>query len=293
MPPLQIASRKSPLALAQADAVALALRRAHPERAFAVRPLSTRGDQIADRPLADIGGKELFTKALQNELLANRAHFAVHSLKDMAAETAPPFAIAAIGFAEDPRDAVVSQNNIPLREMKNNARVGTCSPRRAALVAKHFPHLAVVPMRGNLQTRFAKLQRGECDALVLALAGLRRMKIESRASEILPAEMFIPAVGQGLLAVECARSEHAALAAPLDDPAARTRALAERAFAAAIGGNCHTPLGAYAVVKNGVVKIHAFLATDEKFVEVKTESSSAAPEQSGRAAAEQILAQRN
>ena len=288
---LRIVARKSPLALAQAQAVSAAFSRARPEIQADIIGVSTRGDEITDRPLADIGGKELFVKALQAELLANRAHFAVHSLKDMAATAAPPFVLAAVGFAEDPRDAVISRKNLPLRELPDGAIVGTSSPRRAALVAEHFPRLRVAPVRGNLQTRIAKMQSGECDALILAAAGLHRMEMREKIAEILPADPFIPAVGQGILAVECATSENAALAAAMDDPAVRIRALAERAFSAKIGGDCRTPLGAHAVLENDKVQIRAFLAVGGKIFRAESESPQSAPEKCGTTAAESILAQ--
>ena len=287
----RIIARKSPLALAQARAVSAALSRARPEIQTDIVGVSTRGDEITDRPLADIGGKELFVKALQAELLANRAHFAVHSLKDMAAKSAPPFVLAAVGFAQDPRDAVISRKNRPLEKLPDGAIVGTSSPRRAALLATHFPRLKTAPIRGNLQTRIAKMHSGECDALILAAAGLRRMEMQNQIAEILPANVFIPAVGQGLLAVECADSECAAIAAVIDDSAARMRAVAERAFSAKIGGDCKTPLGAHAVLENNQVKIRAFLAVGEKMFHAEAESPQSAPEQCGKTAAECILAQ--
>ena len=289
---LRIVARKSPLALAQAQAVSAALSRLRTPIQADIIGVSTRGDQITDRPLADIGGKELFVKALQAELLENRAHFAVHSLKDMAAAAAPPFILAAVGFAEDPRDAVVSRQNLPLQELPNGAIVGTSSPRRAALITRHFPRLKIAPIRGNLQTRLAKMQSGQCHALILAAAGLRRMGMQEHIAQILPADLFIPAVGQGILAVECATPQNAALAAAIDDPAVRIRALAERAFCAKIGGDCHTPLGAHAVVENNKVHIRAFLADKNGAIfRAESQSPQSEPEQCGIAAAENILNQ--
>ena len=293
---LRIATRKSPLALAQAEAVARALAHARPGIRTVIVGVSTRGDDIADQPLANIGGKELFVKNLQAQLLANRADLAVHSLKDMgptppASADSNPLVLAAVGFAQDPRDAVVSRENLSLHQLPDGAVVGTSSPRRTALLGWRFPKLQARPIRGNLQTRIAKLHAGECDALVLAVAGLRRIGLESHICEILPADFFIPAVGQGLLAVECADPENAAIAAAVDDPAARIRAVAERAFSAAIAGDCRTPMGARAVLENGQVKIRAFLAVGEKILQAQAESPQSAPEQSGKFAAAKILAQ--
>ena len=303
--PFRIVARKSPLALAQAGAVAAALSRARPGTAAEIRGVSTRGDEITDRPLAEIGGKELFVKALQGELLAGRADCAVHSLKDMAAVSEPPFVLAAVGFAEDARDVFVLREGMGgtdgtdgmggtggtgLGGLPEGARVGTSSPRRTALLAECFPHLEAVSVRGNVQTRLAKLEGGECDALLLAAAGLIRLGLGGKISGFLPPDIFIPAVGQGILAVECATAESAGVVGILDSPEVRIRALAERSFSAAVGGDCRTPLGAHAVVKEKKIKLRAFLEVGGKVIRADAESPASAPEECGKSAAKKILA---
>ena len=287
----RIVARKSPLALAQAGAVAAALSRARPGIETEIRGVSTRGDEITDRPLAEVGGKELFVKGLQGELLAGRGDCAVHSLKDMAAVSEGRFSLAAVGFAEDARDAAVCREGAALGELRDGARVGTSSPRRAALLRERFPNLRAVPMRGNLRTRLAKLDAGECDALILAAAGLIRMGLRRRISEFLAADVFVPAVGQGILAAECAEEGSAEVVGILDSPEVRVRALAERSFSAAVGGDCHTPLGAHAVLEGERVKLRAFLEVDGKAIHADAESPTSAPEECGKNAAKKILAQ--
>ena len=292
----RVVARKSPLALAQAGAVAAALSRARPGTAAEIRGVSTRGDEITDRPLAEIGGKELFVKALQGELLAGRADCAVHSLKDMAAVSEPPFVLAAVGFAEDARDVFVSRegtggmDGTGLGGLPEGARVGTSSPRRTALLRECFPHLEAVSVRGNVQTRLAKLEGGECDALLLAAAGLIRLGLGGKISGFLPPDIFIPAVGQGILAVECATAESAGVVGILDSPEVRIRALAERAFSAAVGGDCRTPLGAHAVVEGEKIKLRAFLEVDGEVIRADVESPTSTPEECGKSAAKKILA---
>ena len=286
----RIVARKSPLALAQAGAVAAALSRARPGIETEIRGVSTRGDEITDRPLAEVGGKELFVKGLQGELLAGRGDCAVHSLKDMAAVSEGRFSLAAVGFAEDARDAAVCREGAALGELRDGARVGTSSPRRAALLRERFPNLRAVPMRGNLRTRLAKLDAGECDALILAAAGLIRMGLRGRISEFLAADVFVPAVGQGILAAECAEEGSAEVVGILDSPEVRVRALAERSFSAAVGGDCHTPLGAHAVLEGERVKLRAFLEVDGKAIHADAESPTSAPEECGKNAAKKILA---
>lgn len=289
MSALVIASRTSPLALLQANIVAAAMRRCG--MACEVKGFSTAGDEITDRPLADIGGKELFVKALRRAMQNGEADLAVHSLKDMASRPSPAFVLAAIGFGEDPRDVCVSKKYSSLREMPPGATVGTCSPRRLALLDRHLPHLKPVMMRGNLQTRRRRLQEGACDALLLAAAGLRRLRMLDEQCEYLSPEVFIPAPGQGLLAVECmvAKADLIAQLAALSDADAECRTAAERAFAAAVDGDCQTPLGAHAKLINNEIHLHAFYAGDGRFCDVHTNAARDHAEAAGLAAARALL----
>jgi hydroxymethylbilane synthase len=262
---LRIATRRSPLALWQSEHVAARLRAHDPDCAIELVPILTEGDRILDRALADFGGKGLFLKELEEALLDGRADLAVHSLKDMPAKEPPGLMLAAFLPREDARDALVSANGASLGELPPGARVGTSSPRRRAQLLMLRPDLEVVLMRGNVGTRLAKLDRGECDALLLAYAGLKRLGLGERASEILPVETMVPAAGQGIIAVEC-RSEDQWLLerlARLDDRESRLAARAERAFTAALGGHCHRPLGAHARLQEGQIELIAFAASDD------------------------------
>lgn len=277
-PPLILATRESPLALAQTRIVVNALKKLGVR--CVIKKMSSRGDDISDRSLADIGGKELFIGRLRRALLEGSADIAVHSLKDIPAAGGDEFANVAVGFAEDPRDIFVSGKYESLAAMPPDATVGTCSPRRIALLREYFPQLKTVPMRGNIQTRLQKMQDGACDGIILAAAGLRRLNLIGNAKdgaadggelhfEFLPPEVFIPAPGQGMLAAECAarRKGEAAmqnLCAAMHDPAAELRRAAETEFARLIGGDCRTPLGAFAADKDGM-RLCAFYADGGKF----------------------------
>src|SRR5271166_6678786 len=222
---LRMGTRGSPLALAQSNEVRSRLAALHgfsPER-IALSVISTTGDMIRDRPLAEAGGKGLFTKEIEEALLAGAIDIAVHSAKDMPTHLPPGLAIAAVPPREDARDVFISANNLSakagnLRELAKGARLGTASLRRAALALRTRPDLAIVNLRGNVETRLRKLDEGAADATLLALAGLKRLGLAHKATAVLAIEEFLPAVGQGIIAVE-ARSEDArvlALLAPLN-----------------------------------------------------------------------------
>lgn len=286
---LVLVSRRSPLARRQAQQAADALQ----QHGVAVRlvGLSTRGDETPG-PLAEVGGKDLFVDRLRQALLNNEADAAVHSLKDMTATPSAQFTLAAIGFGEDRRDVVVSADNQALGELPNGATVGTCGPRRIALLRRHFPHLTVVPMRGNIHSRLQKLKDGDCTALLLAAAGLHRMGLQQHISEYLPPTQFIPAVGQGLLGIECptANPSLAARLGIINDATAHRIAVAERAFAAAMNGDCHTPLAAHATLTDsGQVHLRGFYATTHAYYDAQITADDAAT--AGQAVAEDILQQ--
>ena len=273
-----IVSRQSELARRQADIVAAKWRRAHPRCRIKIIGIKSRGDKIVDRALADIGGKDLFVKELEAEIDAGRADCAVHSLKDVGAVLPPRFALAAFLSAADSRDAVISNRNLPLANLPPGATVGTASPRRRALLAARHPRLRAVLMRGNVASRIAKMRRGDCDALLLAAAGLHRLGRGGDICEILDAERFPPAVGQGLLAIECAadRPDVIAAARALDEPQAARRAAIGRALAAAMDADCHTALGARIRFENKRARVFAFYAPPRGgFVEAQIESEQA------------------
>ncbi|HEX5756172.1 MAG TPA: hydroxymethylbilane synthase [Arenimonas sp.] len=250
MPTLRLATRESALALWQTRHVADRLRAAHPDLDVQLVPMTTRGDQIQDRPLAEIGGKGLFLKELEVAMLEGRADAAVHSLKDVPMQLDGPFVLAAILERADPFDALVSAKYSALDELPFGARVGTSSQRRQAQLRAHRPDLSLLDLRGNVQTRLRKLDDGEYDAIVLACAGLQRLDLGDRIRERLTAPRFIPAVAQGAIAVECRDDDAttAALLAALDHAPTRSCVSAERAMNRLLGGSCHVPIAGYATL---------------------------------------------
>jgi hydroxymethylbilane synthase len=248
---LVIGSRGSQLALWQARWIAARLaERGHETR---IEIIKTTGDKITDVPLAKVGTKGLFTKEIEEALLAGRIDLAVHSLKDLPTELPAGLEIAAIPEREDARDAMIGAK---LKDLQQGAKVGTSSLRRAAQLRAVRPDLAIEPVRGNLDTRVRKLDEGQYEAIVLASAGLTRLGWAHRIAEILPPELMCPAVGQGALAVETrAGGEAAQICSALDHPVTRAAVTAERAVLASLGGGCQVPIGAHAGIEQGVLRI--------------------------------------
>jgi hydroxymethylbilane synthase len=247
--PLRIATRKSKLALWQAEHVAALLRRAHPGIDIELVPLSTQGDRIQDRSLAAIGGKGLFIKELEVAMLEKRADIAVHSMKDVPADVPAEFAIAAVLERADARDALIAGNGIArLEDLPPGARVGTSSLRRQAQLRAARPDLVIEMLRGNVDTRLRRLDAGDLDAILLACAGLIRLGYESRISARLDPTVCLPAVSQGIIGIECRDADASthALLKVLEDPGTRQVLEAERAFAARLAGSCQSPIAAYA-----------------------------------------------
>jgi len=248
MTTLRIATRKSPLALWQSEHVAERLRAAHPGLVVELVPMSTRGDEVLDRSLAAIGGKGLFLKELELAMQRGDADCAVHSLKDVPMELEPGFALAAILARADHADAFVSVRFNAIAELPQGARVGTSSLRRQAQLRARRPDLHLLDLRGNVNTRLAKLDAGDYDAIVLACAGLERLGLATRIRARLDAPDWLPAPAQGAITIEC-RDDDARiqqLCAVLDDAPTRTCAEAERAMNRALHGSCHVPVAAYA-----------------------------------------------
>ncbi|MEI2771907.1 MAG: hydroxymethylbilane synthase [Candidatus Competibacter sp.] len=248
---LRIATRKSALALWQAEHVAERLRRAHPGLHVELVGMVTRGDKILDSPLSKVGGKGLFVKELEQGLLEGRADLAVHSMKDVPVDFPAGLGLTAILAREDPRDAFVS-NHFPQPDaLPPGARVGTSSLRRQCQLAARYPGWAIRNLRGNVNGRLAKLDAGEYDAIILAAAGLKRLGLAERIACPLEPEFSLPAIGQGAIGVECrlddARMRE--LVAALDDPATRIRVAAERAFNARLQGGCQVPIAGYAILE--------------------------------------------
>jgi hydroxymethylbilane synthase len=266
MTSLVYATRRSVLALAQCRAFVARLCAACPSLETRELLVVTSGDRAVDRPLTDIGGKGLFVKEIEEALLEGRADFAVHSMKDVPFELPDRLMIACVPTREDPRDVLVSPRYGALENLPRGARVGTSSLRRALSMRASRPDLEIVPLRGNVDTRLRKVDAGECDAIVLARAGLLRLGLEERATQVLPTDISLPAPGQGALAIECRAedSETVALLGRLTDPEASRCVAAERGVLRAIGGDCKTPLGAHAERAGGTMRLRAFAVVPER-----------------------------
>ncbi len=289
---LVVATRRSRLALWQAEHIKERLEAAHPGLAVELLPLSTRGDELLDARLEKAGGKGLFVKELENAMAQGRADLAVHSIKDVPADLPPGFQLAAITQREDPRDALVSNQYKALRDMPAGAVIGTSSLRREAQIAAVNPGLQMRLLRGNVETRLAKLDRGEYAAIILAVAGLTRLGLEQRIAARLPVDEILPAPGQGALGIEClaARSDVAGMLQCLADAATAACVRAERAVSRALGGNCTIPLGAYARVDGQRLLLRALVAAPDgkRMARSDCEGSVADPEALGRRAGEEL-----
>lgn len=263
-PLLRIGTRGSPLALAQARQVQARLAAAHgvaPD-AIAIVVIKTTGDAIQNRPLTEIGGKGLFTKEIEQALIDEAIDVAVHSAKDLPGELPDGLLIAACLPREDARDAFISRKATSLAALPQGAVVGTASPRRQALVKRLRRDLAVVPLRGNVETRLMKVAAGEVDATLLAMAGLNRLGLSAAATAPLDIDEFLPAVGQGVIALETRGSDTATRArlGPIGDDAAATALAAERAFLAVLEGSCRTPIAGHARLVSGMLEFRGLIA---------------------------------
>ncbi len=261
--PVRIGTRGSPLALAQSEELQRRLRAAHPqlgaERTIAISVIRTTGDIVLDRPLADIGGKGLFTKEIDEALLGGLIDMAVHSAKDLPTVLPAGIVLAAILPREDPRDVFIAPTIRRPVEMASGAIVGTASLRRQAQLLAQRPDLRVVSLRGNVQTRLAKLERGEVAATLLALAGLRRLGLADDARvNVLSVDEMLPAVGQAAIAVTCREADEdiAALLVPLNHPPSSEAVAAERAMLKVLDGSCRTPIAGYAEVDAAASSLH-------------------------------------
>ena len=290
---LRIATRESRLAMRQTEMVAAAIRaRAGVE--IAIVGMTTRGDRILDRPLAQVGGKGLFVKELELALAEERADIAVHSLKDVPMELAAGFTLATFGPREEPLDAFVSNRFPTLEALPQNAVVGTSSLRRECQLRRLKPGLQLRALRGNVNTRLAKLDAGEFDASILAAAGLRRLGLGERIRHTIAAAQAIPAIGQGILAIEflSERRDLTQLLAPFEDRAAACAARAERAVGLVVEGSCEVPVGAYATVRGEELDIEACLGRPDgsRMVRKSARGSCEEAERIGDALGTQLLA---
>jgi len=282
---LRIATRRSRLALWQAEHVKARLEALHAGLRVALLPLATRGDELLEVSLAKEGGKGLFVRELEAALAEGRAEIAVHSMKDLPAELPPGYALAAILAREDPRDAFVSTHYASLAALPAGALIGTSSLRRQAQIASRFPALVIRPLRGNVDTRLAKLDRGDYAAIVLAAAGLKRLGMAARIRSYLEIDESLPAAGQAALGIEClaARADVVKLVEPLQDAGASACVRAEREVNRCLGGSCTIPLGAYAVQAGGKLTLRALVASPDgrRIARAEGEGDPARPEALG------------
>lgn len=262
MTTLRIATRGSALALAQAQLAADALRAHDPELTCDVVEVRTEGDADRATPLRDLGGRGVFVRAVEDALIKGRADVAVHSLKDVPTEPVGGLVLGAMLRRGDARDALVASGNRRLADLPPGARVGTSSTRRAALLAAIRPDLTLAEIRGNVDTRIRKVEQGEYDAVVLAVAGLARLGRTAAATQYFDPLEFIPSPGQGAITVQCRGDDAATLARlhAIDDAATRAAVEAERGYLGALGSGCSLPVGAYATVDAGLVVLRAMLA---------------------------------
>jgi hydroxymethylbilane synthase len=288
---IRLGTRASSLALAQARSVVAALAGAEVE----IVPMRTEGDRLAEARLAVVGGKGLFVREIEEALLRGDIDLAVHSLKDLPAEPPAGLTLAAFPVREDPRDVLVAPRPATVETLAPGARVGTSSPRRRALLLSLRPDLAVEPIRGNVDTRLRKLATGDWQAIVLAAAGLRRLGLAPEHGVALDPDVFVPAVGQGIIAVEARADDRATLAwlARADDAATRACALAERAYLARLGASCTTPMAAHARLDGRTLRMRAVVASEDgrHVLRANAAAPAADAERLGRGLAETLLAQ--
>ncbi|KLV07819.1 porphobilinogen deaminase [Photobacterium aquae] len=292
--PIRIATRKSPLAMWQAEFVKDALEQAHPGIVVELVPMVTKGDIILDTPLAKVGGKGLFVKELEVAMLEGRADIAVHSMKDVPVEFPEGLGLVTICEREDPRDAFVSNHYDNIDALPAGAVVGTSSLRRQCQLRAQRPDLVVKDLRGNVNTRLAKLDNGEYDAIILACAGLMRLKMEDRIRCAIAPEVSLPAVGQGAVGIECRLDDTRVrgLLDALNHPETATRVLCERAMNNRLQGGCQVPIGSYALLDGDQIWLRALVGEPDgsKIVRGEISGPAADAEQLGTALADQLLA---
>jgi len=295
MTELRIATRKSPLALWQANYVKQQLELHHPGLVVTLVPMSTQGDKILDTPLAKIGGKGLFVKELEIAMLEHRADIAVHSMKDVPVDFPEGLGLAVICERDDPHDAFVSPHYDSVTDLPIGAVVGTSSLRRQCQLRAQRPDLRIHDLRGNVNSRLAKLDAGEYDAIILAAAGLRRLEKADRIRSLLSPEFSLPANGQGAVGIECRLddSQTLALLAPLEHAATRYCVMAERAMNRKLQGGCQVPIGAYAMLENDQLWLRGLVGAidGQQIIRGEVSGPTAQAEKLGESLAEQLLAQ--
>jgi hydroxymethylbilane synthase len=288
-----VGSRGSPLALAQTNEVIHALRQLAPDLSCQVVAIKTRGDKSHESAEIPLEGKSVFTKEIEDLLLNGEIQFAVHSMKDLPTDLPSGLAIGAIPHRADHRDALISKGGRKFEQLPGGARVGTSSPRRRTQLLAARSDLQVIDLHGNVDTRLRKLESGAYDAIVLAAAGLKRLKLERRVTEFLSTKIMLPAIGQGALAIEVRNddAETLKLISHLNDKATRSAIEAERAFARKLGANCRTPIAAYARVQDGRFTMDGMVSSNDgrKLLRSQLISSNPESEKVGEELAESLL----
>jgi hydroxymethylbilane synthase len=291
---LRIATRKSPLAMWQAEHVASALRETHPGLTVEILGMSTQGDKILDTPLAKIGGKGLFVKELEQRMLDNSADIAQHSMKDVPLELPDGLHLSVIMEREDPRDAFVSKRFEQLSDLPQGAKVGTSSLRRQCQLADRRPDLEIIPLRGNVNTRLRKLDDGEYDAIILASAGLIRLGMGDRIRSFIDTQDSLPAIGQGAIGIECRVADERinALLAPLHHVETADCVTAERAMNARLEGGCQVPIGGHALLDGDSLYLRGLVGTVDgsEIVRADVRGPRSDAPNLGRVVAEELLA---
>ncbi len=277
---VRIATRKSPLAMWQAEYVRDRLMEAHPGLQVELMGMITQGDKILDSPLAKIGGKGLFVKELEVSMLEGETDIAVHSMKDVPVELPEGLHLAVICKREDPRDAFVSNDFKSLAELPQGARVGTSSLRRQCQIRAQRPDLKILDLRGNVNSRLRKLDEGEYDAIILAAAGLIRLGFNERITQFIDTDISLPAIGQGAVGIECRRDDARinALLAPLNDVATNIRVLAERAMNHRLEGGCQVPIGGHATLNGDTLHMRGLVGQPDGSEIIRGEISGSAAE---------------
>ncbi len=294
--PIRIATRKSPLAITQAEIIKSELLKLYPELNVQLIPLSTTGDKLLGAPLAQIGGKGLFVKELEQALLENRADLAVHSMKDVPVNITEGLEITTICEREDPRDAFITNQYSDFSTLPEGARIGTASMRRGCQIKARRPDIQIEILRGNVNTRLQKLDDGQYDAIILAAAGLKRLGLENRISHYLTIDESLPAVGQGAIGIEC-RSDDYLLKeklAALDHSYTRLCVEAERSMNHALNGGCQVPIAAYAeIINNSSIYLRGLVARTDgsKLLTAHASSDLNSAEQLGKQVAKDLIHQ--
>ena len=291
---IKIATRKSPLALWQANYVRSQLLHHHPHLAVTLVPMVTQGDVLLDSPLSKIGGKGLFVKQLETALLNHEADLAVHSIKDIPAEFPDGLALTTICERDEVCDAFVANHYQSLDDLPNGAIVGTSSLRRQCQLNARYPHLKIRDLRGNVGTRLSKLDQGEYDAIILASAGLKRLQLAHRITQMIPLDVMLPAVGQGAIGIETRSDDELLhqLLQPLDDAATRYQILAERAMNQTLQGGCQVPIACYATLSNQQLLLQGLVGSldGKTLIQATITGNKDQAEQLGITLARQLLA---